>query len=149
MPLLQLFIINKNGGLMYNKSLSTAAPRQDINDLLRIASTFHSLIEISKQMSPLPGCTGIERLETDTFVLTSLQALTGVKIVITATADVQDVTQLARKVYEIYSDYVMKNPFYELDQPIHLSLFDTNLNGYLTRYYGSSNPMMAINNAKK
>lgn len=34
---------------------------------------------------------------------------------------------LLRRIYELYSDYVLKNPFYSLDMPIRCSLFDTNL----------------------
>lgn len=29
--------------------------------------------------------------------------------------------------YQLYADYVLKNPFYELDQVIQCALFDTNL----------------------
>ena len=32
-----------------------------------------------------------------------------------------------RKVYELYGDYVLKNPFYELEQPIQCEKFETML----------------------
>lgn len=35
--------------------------------------------------------------------------------------------QLLRKIYELYADYVLKNPFYSLEMPIRCELFDTNL----------------------
>lgn len=34
---------------------------------------------------------------------------------------------LLRRIYELYADYVLKNPFYSLDMPIRCELFDTNL----------------------
>lgn len=34
---------------------------------------------------------------------------------------------LLRRIYELYSDYVLKNPFYSLEMPIRCELFDTNL----------------------
>ena len=47
MTFLQLFIINRSGGLIYNQDLSAAAPRLDTNDWLRLGSTFHSLHAIT------------------------------------------------------------------------------------------------------
>ena len=32
-----------------------------------------------------------------------------------------------KSVYSLYSDYVLKNPFYELDMPIRCELFDQQL----------------------
>ena len=32
----------------------------------------------------------------------------------------QKVSELLRKIYELYTDYVLKNPFYSLDMPIKL-----------------------------
>lgn len=39
--------------------------------------------------------------------------------------------QFLRKIYELYSDYVLKNPFYSLEMPIRCELFDANLQGLL------------------
>lgn len=39
--------------------------------------------------------------------------------------------QLLRKIYELYADYVLKNPFYSLEMPIRCELFDTNLQSLL------------------
>lgn len=38
---------------------------------------------------------------------------------------------LLRKIYELYADYVLKNPFYALDMPIRCELFDQNLHALL------------------
>ena len=32
-----------------------------------------------------------------------------------------------RRVYDLYCDYVLKNPFYEVEMPIRCELFDQNL----------------------
>jgi len=34
----------------------------------------------------------------------------------------------ATQVYELYTDYVLKNPFYEVEQPIRCEKFDLHLN---------------------
>jgi hypothetical protein len=132
MGVLQVFIVNRNGGLVFNKTVSREAPKASINDMLRIASTFHSLHEISKQMAPVAGCKGINKIETRSFTLYSLSALTGVKFVITSTPDTRGVEALAKSIYEIYADYVLKNPFYEIDQPINIELFSMKLDAALT-----------------
>lgn len=41
------------------------------------------------------------------------------------------VDQLLKKIYELYADYVLKNPFYSLEMPIRCELFDTNLQALL------------------
>lgn len=37
------------------------------------------------------------------------------------------VDQLLDKIYELYADYALKNPFYSLEMPIRADLFDQNL----------------------
>lgn len=34
---------------------------------------------------------------------------------------------LLKQIYELYTDYVLKNPFYEMEMPIRCELFDINL----------------------
>lgn len=34
---------------------------------------------------------------------------------------------LLKRIYELYADYALKNPFYSLDMPVRCELFDTNL----------------------
>lgn len=31
------------------------------------------------------------------------------------------------RVYDLYTDYVLKNPFYEVEMPVRCELFDVNL----------------------
>mmetsp|Transcript_17429 Transcript_17429/g.29421 ORF Transcript_17429/g.29421 Transcript_17429/m.29421 type:complete len:144 (+) Transcript_17429:189-620(+) len=129
---LQLFIINRSGGLVYNKNLSPAAPNLTTNDCLRLGSTFHGLHAIAPQIAPVISA-GIERLETDMFVLQSLQTLTGTKFVITATPGTVELILLLQGIYEIYSDYVLKNPFYEMEMPIRCDLFNRHLDKLIAK----------------
>ena len=32
-----------------------------------------------------------------------------------------------RRIYDLYTDFVLKNPFYEVEMPVRCELFDTNL----------------------
>ena len=96
-----------------------------------MASTFHGLHAITGNLSPTPISTGIESIDTDSFKLQSLLTLKGLKIFCIARPNSNDLEKRLYKVYELYSDYVMKNPFYELDMPIKCELFENSLNMYI------------------
>jgi len=99
------------------------------NEKLMMASTFHSLYTIAVQLSPEPRSSGIESLETDTFKLQCFQTLTGIKFLVLSDPKQGGVDSLLKRIYECYSDFALKNPFYPLDQPISCELFDQNLQG--------------------
>ncbi|EQC25719.1 hypothetical protein SDRG_16421 [Saprolegnia diclina VS20] len=126
--LLSLYVINKAGGLIYHEDLSAEAPKLNANDHLRLGSTFHSIHAIAGLAAPLLS-KGIVSMETDAFRLQCFQALTGTKFFVTALPSMGalELEAILRSIYEIYADYVLKNPFYELEMPIRCSLFHTNL----------------------
>lgn len=128
-----LYIINKSGGLIYSKDFADAA-RVDLNDTLRLASIWHSLHAIAAQLSPVPGCTGIELLEAETFDLHCFQSLTGTKFLLVVEPQTPYVSAFLQRVYELYSDYVLRNPFYEAEQVIKCELFDLNVESAIRKY---------------
>lgn len=74
---------------------------------------------------------GLEVLESENFRLQCFNTMTGTKFLLftdTAQANV-DVT--IRRVYELYADYVMKNPFYQLEMPVRCDMFDRKLLSYI------------------
>ena len=149
MPLLQLFIINRNGGLVFNRQFSAYAPTPNVNDMMVLGSTFHSLFEIVKQVAPTPSG-GIEKIETTSFKLNCFQTLTGVKFVVTATPDMQceHLDSLCYKVYELYADFALKNPFYEMEQPINCSLFASEITkAWASKSFLTKSPS-AVNNRR-
>lgn len=75
--------------------------------------------------------TGIEVLETDRFRLTCFQTLTGTKFLLFTDPLMPNVDAVMRKVYELYADYVMKNPFYQLEMPVRCEAFDRHLATWL------------------
>lgn len=56
----------------------------------------HSLHAIAAQLSPAPGCTGIELLQADTFDLHCFQTLTGTKMLMVVEPNTPDVDILLR-----------------------------------------------------
>lgn len=112
------------------------------------------LFAIGSQLSPEVGSSGIEMLETDVFKLHCFQTLTGlsnpsspfatktrcfkaadlnricrclsgIKFIVLADPRQAGIDALLRKIYEIYSDFALKNPFYSLEMPIRQVTRDT------------------------
>ena len=90
---LLLLVVNKNGSLVYTKVLGHQ--QFAANELIRLASTFHSMHAISAQITPTcqinretqlgsPVYEGISEIEADTFVMKCLQTLTGVKFLLSS-----------------------------------------------------------------
>lgn len=77
---------------------------------------------------------GLRHMVTDEFSMFLFQSLTGIKMILISTNSFRNNTSvsiaenLLRKVYCLYSDYVMKDPFYSMDMPIRSELFEAKLN---------------------
>lgn len=115
---------NKNN---YPLNLKFGRPRITTNEKIILASTFYPLYALAVQLSPETQSSGIQELETDTFKLHCSQTVTGVKFLVVCDPKQVGIEQLLEKIYELYSDYALKNPFYSLEMPIRADLFDQNL----------------------
>ncbi|KAI9013305.1 hypothetical protein HDU85_000668 [Gaertneriomyces sp. JEL0708] len=122
-----LLIINKAGGLIYNRDFSDGLAKLTSNEYLVLAGTFHGIHAIASRISPVPGSSGIELLEADTFKMYCFQTLTGVKFLVVTDPTHPNAEAVTKKFYEIYADFVMKNPFYSPEMPIRIDLFDNNI----------------------
>lgn len=124
-----LWIVGRNGGLLYNKDITPSAAPIDFNDKLRLASSWFGMCGLSGQLAPdvdaSGGLGGVHVLKADTFDLCSFQSLTGVTfMLITSPGYPRPVALLQGEVYRLYCDYVLKNPFHEAEQVIKSELFD-------------------------
>ncbi|KAK0161103.1 hypothetical protein PV327_009616 [Microctonus hyperodae] len=108
-------------------TLKFTRPKMTTNEKIFLASMFYPLFAIASQLSPEPRCSGIEVLEADTFRLYCYQTLTGVKFIIVSEPSQPGMDILTKRVYELYADYALKNPFYSLEMPIRCELFETHL----------------------
>ncbi|KAH6670679.1 Sybindin-like protein [Tricladium varicosporioides] len=124
-----LIIINKAGGLVYQRDFAEGLNKLSINDYLVLAGTFHGIHAISTRLHPVPPPpptaqtrpdppSGIEVLETENFRLQCFSTLTGTKFLLFTEPQQQGIDRIMGRIYELYSDYVMKNPFYSLEMPI-------------------------------
>lgn len=115
----------------YPLMLKFERPKMTTNEKIFLASMFYPLFAIASQLSPESKCSGIEVLEADTFRLQCFQTLTGVKIMVVVDRNQIGTDVFLKKVYELYADYALKNPFYSLEMPIRCDLFDSNLKALL------------------
>ncbi|KAJ1987318.1 hypothetical protein H4R33_002923 [Dimargaris cristalligena] len=125
--ILSLYIINKAGGLVYQRDFNEGLQRLSSNDYLILAGTFHSIHAITSRISPTGNSDGLDLLEADGFKLHCFQTVTGTKFLLVTDPSHHSVDGILRKIYNLYSDYVMKNPFYTPEMPIRVELFDQNL----------------------
>ncbi|PMD41874.1 Sybindin-like protein [Hyaloscypha variabilis F] len=137
-----LIIINKAGGLIYQRDFAEGLNKLNINDYLVLAGTFHGVHAITTRLHPLhppppPSSerpdppSGIEVLETENFRLQCFSTLTGTKFLLFTEPQQPNVDKVMGKIYELYGDYVMKNPFYQLEMPVRCEGWERRLVGYL------------------
>jgi len=108
-------------------NLKFGRPRITTNEKIVLASMFYPLYALAVQLSPEQGSSGILELESDTFKLHCNQTLTGIKFIVVAEHKQVGIEQLLEKLYELYADYALKNPFYSLEMPIRAELFEQSL----------------------
>ncbi|KAF2663071.1 trafficking protein-like protein particle complex subunit 4 [Lophiostoma macrostomum CBS 122681] len=121
------------------------------NDFLILAGSFHGMHAITKQLCPVPLTpanpsgnaailaptpfgsrpTGIEVLESSHFRMQCFQTLTGTKFLLFTEPQQPNIDSMMKKIYELYADYVMKNPFYTVEMPIRCEKFDRGLDGFV------------------
>ncbi|KAF1808954.1 sybindin-like family protein [Eremomyces bilateralis CBS 781.70] len=140
-----LLIVSKAGGLIYNREFHAGLSKQDTNELLIIAGTFHGVHAISQKLCPVPPAqpppsniptmpvrpSGIEVMESANFRLQCFQTVTGTKFLLFTEPQQPNIDGIMRRIYELYCDFAMKNPFYTVEMPIRCEKFDRGLDGFV------------------
>ncbi|KAL1893617.1 hypothetical protein Cpir12675_004047 [Ceratocystis pirilliformis] len=143
-----LIIINKAGGLIYHHQFDDSGLNKlSTNDYLVLAGTFHGVHAITTRLNPIsrprpptpPGGissrpdppSGLEVLETENFRMQCFNTLTGTKFLLFTDINQTNVDVSIRKIYDLYTDFVMKNPFYQLEMPVRCELFERKLQLYI------------------
>ena len=133
-----LLIVNKSGSLIYDRAFSPSL-KLTSNEVINIASIFYSMHAISSKLTPAGyertselklENGGIEIMEASQMRLVCFQTLTKIKFIIVTDyqTTLEKCTENYRKIYDVYSDVVAKNPNYELDMPIRVNSFDERVN---------------------
>ncbi|KAI1079448.1 Sybindin-like protein [Whalleya microplaca] len=152
MGVLGLIVINKAGGLIYNRTFGDGLNQLNTNDYLVLAGTFHGVHAITTRLNPLKSqmphpqlvsstgapipsrpepSSGLEVMESENFRLQCFNTMTGTKFLLFTDTMQANVDVTMHRVYDLYADYVMKNPFYQLEMPIRCETFDRKLNSYI------------------
>ncbi|EGV61620.1 hypothetical protein PSN45_000298 [Yamadazyma tenuis] len=97
-------------------------------------------IPASRLSGPNTNKSGLQSIETDHFNLYVFQTLTGIKFIVVTSpipttnlgrgelnVQLELANQLFKDLYVLYSDYVMKDPFYSIDMPIKNPHFDSKI----------------------
>lgn len=91
----------------------------------------NSVHAIARRISPVPGSGGVEAMEwqngADSYTIHCLHSLTGLKFLLSTNPNHSHCDVLLYKIYELYSDYALKDPFYVPEMPIRNELFDKQL----------------------
>ncbi len=74
---------------------------------------------------------GLEVLETENFRMQCFNTMTGTKFLLFTDTTQTNVDVTIRRIYDLYADYVTKNPFYSLEMPVRCEIFDRKLLSYI------------------
>ncbi|KAJ2491434.1 hypothetical protein IWW37_002318 [Coemansia sp. RSA 2050] len=127
-----LFIINRSGGLIYNKNFTQHVAQLSSNEALIFAGTFHGIHTLASRISPAPKRDsvkdlGIQSIDTKNFRIHCYQTPTGIKFIAVTDLLQTKLSSALNKAYILYCDYALKNPFYNLEMPIRSEMFDSKL----------------------
>mmetsp|Transcript_26521 Transcript_26521/g.55295 ORF Transcript_26521/g.55295 Transcript_26521/m.55295 type:complete len:143 (-) Transcript_26521:48-476(-) len=134
-----LLITSRSGSLIYHLSLSppSSSPALTTNDYLRIGSTLHSLKAITSQCSPVPGDGGMRTVDFGEGRMRVMQTETGMMFVLAARgggAHDQTMAHCLTDIYAAWADWVVKNPFWEVDMPARGSRFGEEVKAICQRH---------------
>ncbi|WVQ84159.1 hypothetical protein IAT38_006306 [Cryptococcus sp. DSM 104549] len=126
-----LWVISKAGGLVFSRQYSDALPPLPVNTVLTLAGILHGIHAITARLTPAPVAgvplSGLESFEAEGWGGKVFLTATGTKFVVLHSLPQPGLDELIKRIYEFYSDTVMKNPFHTLEMPINSSLFESRL----------------------
>ncbi|KAF8511130.1 Sybindin-like protein [Hysterangium stoloniferum] len=127
MAIFGLWVINKAGGLVYQRSFADGLAHLTSNEYLVLAGTLHGIHAITSRLSPTGTSSGAHVIEAETFKMTIFLTATGTKFVLLTSLSDQTADSVLQKIYEAYADAVMKNPFQTPEMPIRSEGFDARI----------------------
>ncbi|KAJ3558171.1 hypothetical protein NM688_g1080 [Phlebia brevispora] len=131
MAIFGLWVINKAGGLVYQRNFGEGLPNLTSNEYLVLAGTLHGIHAITSRLSPTGSSSGAHVIEGESFKMNIFLTATGTKFVLLTSVVEPTADSVLQKVYEIYADAVMKNPFQSPEMPIRSEAFDTRITALL------------------
>ncbi|KAG1792177.1 transport protein particle complex subunit [Suillus plorans] len=127
MAIFSLWVINKAGGLVYQRNFADGLAQLTSNEYLVLAGTLHGIHAITSRLSPTGSSSGAQVIEGESFKMTILLTATGTKFVLLTSLAEATADLVLQRVYEAYADAVMKNPFHTPEMPVRSEGFDTRI----------------------
>lgn len=122
-----IYIINCDGGIIFYKSFDSNKKMDNINDFLKDGSKFYIISQLAQKLSPVKGSSGIQSVEFDNYIVECLSTQTGLQFLCVADQNCVNLRGILSQIYQLYVDYVTKNPFYILNQPIKINEWEYQL----------------------
>eukprot|EP00055_Hartaetosiga_balthica_P001766 m.138702 g.138702 ORF g.138702 m.138702 type:complete len:138 (-) comp16373_c0_seq1:184-597(-) len=126
MGVFSLYIINRAGSLLFCQDYMQI-PILSGNERLNLAGLLHGLSTIAGNLSPAEDQSGIHEIETSGFRLEMFQPVTGMQFVAVCDVKQGSLQHFLRSCHRLYADYVLKDPFYNVDMLIRCDKFTTNV----------------------
>ncbi|XP_077223822.1 uncharacterized protein LOC143857288 [Tasmannia lanceolata] len=140
-----MYLFNRNGVCLFyrewNRPLKTLNPQQDNKLMFGLLFSLKSLTAKMDPTSVDKGNLGVPQLpgqgcsfhsfRTNTYKLSFMETPSGIKIILVTHPKTGDLMEALRYIYNIYVEYVVKNPLYSPGTPIRCELFNSTLDQYV------------------
>lgn len=140
-----MYIFNRNGVCLYYKEwhrpLTTLSPQQDQKLMFGLLFSLKSFTAKMDPTSANKGNLGVPQLpgegcsfhsfRTNTYKLNLMESPSGIKMILITDPRMGDLREALKYIYNIYVEYVAKNPLYTPGQPFRCDLFNTTLDHYV------------------
>ncbi|XP_020583896.1 trafficking protein particle complex subunit 1 [Phalaenopsis equestris] len=140
-----LYIFNRNGVCLLNREwhrpLRTLDAQQDQKLMFGLLFSLRSFTakmdptsvdkgNLGVPLLPGQGCS-FHSFRTNTYKLSLMESPSGIKLILVTHPKTGDLRDALRYMYNLYVEYVVKNPLYVPGSPIRCELFNMNIDQYV------------------
>ncbi|RDX76457.1 Trafficking protein particle complex subunit 1, partial [Mucuna pruriens] len=141
-----MYVFNRNGVCLlyreWNRPLRTLDAQQDHKLMFGLLFSLKSLTakmdptsaaekgNLGVPQLPGQGCS-FHSFRTNTYKLSFMESPSGIKIILVTHPRTGDLRESLKYIYNLYVEYVVKNPLYTPGSPIRCELFNTTLDQYV------------------
>ncbi|CAN6477159.1 unnamed protein product [Victoria cruziana] len=140
-----IYIFNRNGVCLlykeWQRPLKTLSPQQDQKLMFGLLFSLKSFTAKMDPLSADKGNLGVPQLpgqacsfhsfSTNTYKLSFMETPSGIKIILVTDPKTSDLREPLRNIYNLFVEYVVKNPLCVPGNPIRSDLFNTALDQYV------------------
>ncbi|KAL4708834.1 hypothetical protein ACJJTC_019350 [Scirpophaga incertulas] len=134
MTIYNMYIFDRYGTLLYygewNRTKQAGMSREEEGKLMY--GMLFSIKSFVAKISPLDPKDGFLHYKTSKYTLHCLETASGLKFVMNTDNQAQGVRDLLKKIYgEIFVKYAIRNPLWNVGQPINSELFKNKLDAFV------------------